>query len=1091
MRASSLREMLSVRAVVLTVWSIGLLLTACGGDDGGAAPGPDVDEPGDITAPDTEGDADTDTDAPDPDADVSPDVDADVPPPETPEEWLLSVSETESLALPGLREPVHVVRVEGSIPHIYAANRHDLAMVQGYVVARDRFFVMDLGRRLGLGELASLLGDVALDSDLESRGSGMTHVAERILAHLTPEQEEIMDAFAAGVNAWIEAVRAGTERPPSELRIASGLLGASRPADLMEPFDRRSLAGFAAVIVYNLGYETGDVGRAANVARLATHYAGDPYEALRSAGALEDIWPQVAPIYPVPSALGWGLETEDGPATAFPQPRFMRLPIRLPSLRVPPSVRVPHEVLDRMVERNERQQRRLNRDAVSGYGSNVWGVSGTSSVAGTSLLAGDGHLQLSVPSLFYQIGFDTSILGGDDFRQVGLIFPGLPFLAVGTNGRVAWSQTQLSGDITDWYEKVIRLDEDGLPAYSLFEGEWMPLERIDEVYDIASVPVLGSTGREETWPRWQTFDGRWLAEIEGRSVAADAQTDEGESVVSMRGGFVIPGDLNGDDIVTGVSFAYAGLHVTSLLTGLEGFGTSQNVQEFREWTRYLIAYSQNIIATDHEGNAFYTSYQAVPCRGYLEREDDGSFAPGSHPALLLDGTRYGNFRIPTDETGRVDEEAGGDDPYACLVPFEAMPQALNPPRGYVQNANNDPGGASFSNSLTDEPWYIGGPWTEGYRADTIARELERAIAEGAADDAAMRRIQGNVDSRIGEDFVGFFLEAIDNALALDRAVVEPDSSLSRVADMVDAYREPMAEVRERLARWEELGFQARSGVETFYQQPSAEDVESAIATMIFNAWFGHLIQLAIGSERLPHVWQGGAALGQVRLLRQMFEGRGADNPLQMASWNPDTEESIFWDIRGTDVLETSLETTLKALVEALEFLASEPNRDVGGFGSWDMSTWLWGMRHQVRFESLLAGFLGDDPRLSLLTDEFAINARRLRLAADLPENDPRRTLTWFPRDADQFAVDAGNPGLSGTRFTYGSGPVFRMVVELGPDTVRGWNILPGGQSGLTNSDYFDDQVPVWLANDVWPMRFAIEEVVEGATGREVFMPSGP
>ena len=1074
-----------VRSLLLGLLLAGLaLLGACGSDGSkDPTPTPDVNED---TAADTDEPQDTD---PDTDTEVNVDVpDAcdvndtcDPVEPQTPEEWIQSVPETAAWTLPGLRGRAYVVRVEGSIPHIYAENRHDLALVQGFVVARDRYFVMDLGRRLGLGELTPLLGDVALESDQESRGSGMRYVAERILEHLTPEQEEILDAFAAGINAYIEAVRTGDAPQPSELRAARTLLGASRVVDLMQPFSRRDLTGFAAVIVYNLGYETGDVGRARNVARMAGHFNGARFEEERTRGLLEDIWPRIAPVKPIFSADGWGTEGQSAPA-----PAAMRLaaPVRLPQ-----GTRVPTAVLERLDERNERLQRRLNRDAEAGYGSNVWAVQGTHSTEGTSLLAGDGHLQLSVPSLFYQIGFDTSALGGDDFRQVGLIFPGLPFLAVGTNGHVAWSQTQLSGDITDWYEERLLLDEEGLPTHSWFDGEWRPLVRIDEVYEVASVPALGSEGRSEVWPRWQTFDGRWIAEIEGRRASPGQALEEGETLVNLRGTYVVPGDLDGDGVITGVSFAYAGFHVAALLTALEGFGTARDVFEFREWTRYLIAYSQNIIATDTAGNIFYTSYQAVPCRSYLERNEDRTWAGGADPALLLDGTRYGNFTIPTLADGRVDE-SHAEDPYRCVVPFDVMPQAINPERGFLQNANQDPGGITFSGRITDQPWYIGGPWLEGYRADTIHHALERAIADNRASAQEMQTIQANVDSRLGEDFVTFLIESIEEAGALARSerVLLEGSSEERIVALYNLQEERFEEVRTRMERWQTLGLIARSGVETFYQSPSAADREQAVATMIFNAWFGALPRLAIEDERMPSVWQGSGATGRIYLLLQMIAGRGPDNPLDLASWNAETQESAFWDILSTEVVESSTEVALLALQDALTFLASAPNGDEGGFGTDDMDAWLWGLRHVVRFESLLAGFLGDQPGLSILTDQFSINARRVRVMPGLPQGDPRGALQWFPRDGDQFAVDAANPGLSGTRFSYGSGPVFRMVIELGEGVVRGWNILPGGQSGLTNSPYFDDQVRLWLANETWPMRFALEEVIAGATARETFSP---
>ena len=104
--------------------------------------------------------------------------------------------------------------------------------------------------------------------------------------------------------------------------------------------------------------------------------------------------------------------------------------------------------------------------------------------------------------------------------------------------------------------------------------------------------------------------------------------------------------------------------------------------------------------------------------------------------------------------------------------------------------------------------------------------------------------------------------------------------------------------------------------------------------------------------------------------------------------------------------------------------------------------------------------------------------------------DPRLTLPHFPRPGDHLELDAGNPGFDLDDWTHGSGPVFRMVVALGPSGVRGEIILPGGQSGRPSDDHFDDQARLWLANRTIPMRFTVEEVVMGATGMERFAPPG-
>jgi acyl-homoserine lactone acylase PvdQ len=153
-----------------------------------------------------------------------------------------------------------------------------------------------------------------------------------------------------------------------------------------------------------------------------------------------------------------------------------------------------------------------------------------------------------------------------------------------------------------------------------------------------------------------------------------------------------------------------------------------------------------------------------------------------------------------------------------------------------------------------------------------------------------------------------------------------------------------------------------------------------------------------------------------------------------------------------------------------------------------MSQWLWGLRHYVKFQSLLDDFL-DDPQYASFTQPFAITTKILPLTPGvLPADDPRKELLWFPRNGDQFSVDAANPGFSGTRFSHGSGPVMRMVVSLKGEEVTGRNIIPGGQSAIIESEFFADQTRLWLANETLPMRFSPKDVAAGATTREVYKP---
>ncbi len=979
---------------------------------------------------------------------------------------LAAVDETERWEVPGLACDAQVVRTAGNVPHVYAHDRVDLARAYAFTQARDRYFEMELARRLGRGRLSEILGDAALETDMESRATGMTWVSDNILANLSEEHAAIFDGFAEGVNAYIALVRAGELPLPSEIEIAGPFLGVTDPVDLMVDWERADVAGVAAVLVYELGYETDDVGRANTKALVEAGLfdTEDPLGALRQAGVEQDIWGQLAPVWSYGSAPGWGLNGAGATGSSS-------------EAAASAGRSVDPALLGRLAERLARFEDKLGRgDLDAGWGSNVWAVGAGASADGTAMVAGDGHLPLSVPSLFWQVGLDTSVLGGGDTHQVGLGIPGLPILAVGTNGSVAWSQTQLMGDITDWYAEELQVDAEGLPAATYFQGEWQPVVAVTEDHTIADVPVLGSEGGTFSWTRYTTFDGRWIADIEG--TAAEIGT---AGAVTFPGGAIVPGDVDGDGAITAISFDYTAFSDGNLLNAVDRFGHSANVEEFRDATRYLVAYSQNMGVADSSGSVLYTGYQAVPCRGYLPRGADGRWEDGADPMFLIDGTTYGGFTIPVAADGQVDET--GADPYSCVVPWADYPTALDPAEGFVVNGNNDPGSITLDNDLWDEPWYIGGPWVEGWRAFRIAERIEEQVAAGTADVEGMAAIQADRKSALGTQFGGHLVEA----LAAAKAASEAGATEGAEGRMAAAYAADAAafdEVASRVQTWLDRGAEAESGVQTFYHSPTSEQIDDSVATMLFNAWLGYWDDRVFADEALPGVWHGGSTAGRVRALTMFLDGRGAGNPGGLASWNPDTEESVFFDDASTEQVETSQEVALLAMADALAFLRSAPDDDLrgSGFGTDDIAQYKWGLRHWTRFESVLADFV-DAEEFSFLTDQFSIDTDVLPLAGEAGTED----IQWFPRPGDNLAVDAANSGW-GTDFTHGSGPVFRMVIALGPDgRVTGQNVIPGGQSSLIDSPYFADQTALWLANDTVPMLFHVEEVVAGATGREVLV----
>lgn len=1049
------------------------LATGCGDDKKDPQPSPDMGQgdSGDMAEADAQ-----DMGADQGDAQDMAQVDL----PEGPQGEILGVPQSEEWALEGLRDTVHVVRTEANVPHIYATNAHDLYFAEGFIMARDRYLEFELGRRLGAGRISELLGDDALEIDQMSRGLGRTDIAATIWERLGQDQRDIFEAYAGGINAYIQAAIDGTAPLPTEIQLAGGLLGGGA-AELMKPVTGQDVVSFVTVIVSQLGFEFDDLNLSAVAASLPGRFEGAALAELRDAGVRQDLFAQVGPNEQVSSAAGWGIEgASQKPGAARPHPQEQA--------RRPGAWRVQADVLERMRERGDRYNQLLRRPETGAFGSNGWAVGGSGTPDGSSLLAGDGHLALGIPSIFYQMGLDTQVFGEGDVHQLGLAFPGFPWMTVGTNGKVAWTQTYLYADVTDWYQEQLQLGDDGLPAATLFQEQWRPLEKIEEDYTIANVPALGSVGRTETWARWRTFDGRPITSVEGRVLALDEQPAQGEAVVTMLGQRIVPGDMDGDGVVTAISFDYTGFDIGDVVGAVDGFHKAQDIHQWREQTRKLVSYAQSISASDDQGNITYTGYNGIPCRSYLARDDEGRWLEGADPRFLLDGTTYRGFTVPLKDDKTVDEEAGQEDPYKCVIPFEEFPQSLNPERGYVLNANNDPGRITFDGSIFDDPWYMGYAWSAGYRADTIDQGLRAATQSKSADIDAMAAIQGDVRSRLGLEFGPRLLEALARVKALGGQELEPWQQ--RASGLYQSDAAALDEAAERLQAWIARGAQARSGVETFYASPSAQDREDAVATMIFNVWLRTWYQLIFSDEQIEDIWVGNGSANRVRALRRLLDGVGPDNPAGLAAWNPDTEEPVFFDVLGTEAIERSDEIAVMSLAQSLTWLRAQPDGPgVGGFGTEDMSQWLWGLRHQVEFASILLDFAGDNPAVGLIADPLSITTDTLPLAERLESGDPRRRLKWFPRDGDWFSVDAANPGWGGADYNYSAGPVMRMVIQLKDGRVQGQNIIPGGQSGIAGTEHFADQAALWLGNQTLPMRFHPEDVAQGATGRELLRPA--
>ncbi len=986
-----------------------------------------------------------------------------VPDPEPTPNPLEAVPLSGEFDLPCLDAPVHVVRTDHDVPHIYGASDKDVACAQGFITARDRFFQMDLISRNGLGRLGELLGEAGLESDIEIRSRGSLAIAQGMLDQAPPALSAIFGAYSEGVNAYIAGVRAGRFPPPAELEAVYLLLGLDSPVELMNDWSPLSVAGVAATVNFEAGFETTDIKLQAVADALETWGLDKPEGQLRHGGAVTDLWNNIAPVYPLASAPRYNPEER----SAGERPRVAK------------GARVESATLARAVELVDGWGEGLWKTAADGFGSNMWAVAPELTADGHALLAGDGHLSLTIPAFLYRVHLDSQLLGDGNRHVIGLTVAGAPMVGLGHNGSVAWSHTSQTSDINDYYADSVVLDDaTGRPMGTIFQGDTQLLTEIDETYQVSD--ALGSVPGPRTITRWVTAQGRPIFSLEGAEVA-DQEADA--AAVNIFGRWIVAGDVDGDGVISAITGAASHQGEKYFIEGVLGWGEAANVDEWYLAHQKIASYSQHFVAADTSGNILYSPFQAMPCRNYLPRGADGVPVDGASPQRLIDGTLYPSFTVTHDAEHRV---STGTDNLTCMLSSEQYPHEKNPGQGFLFNSNNAPWAAAWDQNVWNDDLYIGGPWYGTWRGTRITELLQEGA--GTHSVATMEAMHADHRSRMATEFLGFLLDSIAQGEA-DATDGKVDGTGGRRAALWVGSQARIEEARDRLSVWRDRDNIAHSGVESFYNDPSEDERADSVATMIFNAWMGRFQGAVWNDEGLPGVFRPTGSYGSTRGLKTILDGvDSAGNAV--VSIDPETGESVFFDDLGTaDWKETSSELALRELVNALDYLESNFTVDrTGGFGTTDMDQWRWGLKHFVKLENFVAREIGDDPLIDSIFEDLGVTT------ADIPLDDPPPTtgdyrlgLMGFPRPGDAFAIDAAG-GIGTTNYSYGSGPVMRMAFSMNPDGVEGVNVIPGGQSSDPFSPFHHDQARQWIANESSPVHFKVEDVVANALGRELLTP---
>ncbi len=318
----------------------------------------------------------------------------------------------------GIVAPVTIDRDALGVPTIEAANRVDLAYGTGFVHAQDRYFEMDLSRRLAAGELAELFGEGALEQDRKARIFRFRHVAREALQQATPEQRAVLEAYARGVNAGLASLHSR----PWEYWLLRSAPAPWRPEDTI-------LVTFAMWwdLQYS-GFQTDIVRQQVN-ARLGGPLCGSWKCGLQFLYPARTQWdaPNAStdiadPGAGVPSAGG------SSDSSVVPPPEVLDIRGSASAAPVSPAVFVP------TVRR-------------SGIGSNNWAVAGRLTATGAALVANDMHLRARVPPVWYRARLRIAATPTQPAIDLnGVTLPGAPLLVAGSNGHIAWGFTNSYGD---------------------------------------------------------------------------------------------------------------------------------------------------------------------------------------------------------------------------------------------------------------------------------------------------------------------------------------------------------------------------------------------------------------------------------------------------------------------------------------------------------------------------------------------------------------------------------------------------------------------------------------------------------------------
>lgn len=355
------------------------------------------------------------------------------------------------LVIPGLKAPVTVVYDSLLIPHIFAKNNEDLYLAQGYITAMHRLWQMEFQTHAAAGRVSEIVAsDAVLNYDRRQRRLGMVFGAEKALSSMGKHPAVL--SYTEGINRFIETLDYHTL--PFEYKLLN-----YRP----EPWTPLK----CALLLKNMA-QTLNMGDKDIEMTNALHLYGKEMVDL---------------LYPDNEKSGDPIVEKPGQWN-FDPVTLNNVPLALP---------------DEIIAIRKQPGSDPNT------GSNNWAVSGSKTYTGSPMLAGDPHLDLTVPSIWYAVQ-----LQAPGVNTMGASLPGVPTVIIGFNDSIAWSVTNAQRDLVDWYKVTFK---DKSRDQYLLDGEWVNTRKVVE-----EIRVRGGKTYYDTvvYTHWGpvTYDNHFHAENE-------------------------------------------------------------------------------------------------------------------------------------------------------------------------------------------------------------------------------------------------------------------------------------------------------------------------------------------------------------------------------------------------------------------------------------------------------------------------------------------------------------------------------------------------------------------------------------------------